>query len=770
MCLSIIYRARVPASSALHSTPLSQLVSMRHFTSQSVSFAFSLVILLSSTLVNAQSFTKADLARWQQRAKQVTITRDTWGVPHIYGKTDADVVFGLLFTQCEDDFGRVEENYITSTGRLAEVEGESALYHDLRARLFMDTTQAIAIYKKSPVWMKQLLDAFADGANYYLYTHPDVKPQLLTRFQPWMPLMFSEGSIGGNISVVSTERLKAFYEQRKSTSWNEKFDHDEGTAHRRESIGSNGFAIAPAKSATKNALLLINPHTSFYFRSEVHMISQAGLNAYGAVTWGQFFVYQGFNENCGWMHTTSYADSMDEYLETIEKKGNDLYYKYGTTLKPVRTQKVRLPYKLGNGVQYKEFTMYFTQHGPIAGEKDGKWIAIDMMNTPLNALSQSYLRTKATGYESYKEVMKLNGNASNNTVFADRNGTIAYCHGNFMPRRNTKFDWEEPVDGSNPETDWKGLHSVGEIVQVKNPASGWIQNCNSTPFTVSGSSSPDKSKYPEYMAPDAQNYRGINAARVLSSKSVYTLDTLIAAANDPYLAAFDDLLPPLLTAYQTVSGETANQSKDLAEAIQILKDWDRSYGTASIGQTLAIMWGEKIQRLARSRAAANQGFDNQSLSAFTAQKTTPQEKVTALVDVLKDLTRDFGTWKTPWGDVNRYQRLTGKTQETYDDSKQSIPVGFTSSAWGSLAAFAARTYPGTKKRYGSVGNSFVAVVEFGKRVTARSVVTGGQSSRPGETHFTDQAPLYCEGKFKDVLFYPEDVQKHVEKTYHPGDK
>ena len=738
---------------------------MNRFTSHPVNLFFSLFISLLSFSAQGQPFSKAEITRWQQQAKQITITRDMWGVPHIYGKTDANVVFGLLYTQCEDDFARVEENYITSIGRLAEVEGESALYNDLRAHLFMDSAQAVATYKKSPVWMKQLLDAFADGANYYLYTHPDVTPRLLKRFQPWMPLMFSEGSIGGNISVVPIERLKAFYEQRKSTSWINNFDHYE-----RESVGSNGFAIAPAKSATKNALLLINPHTSFYFRSEVHMVSQGGLNAYGAVTWGQFFIYQGFNENCGWMHTTSYADSMDEYLETIEKKGNVLYYKHGNDLKPVRTQKVRLAYKSDNGVQYKEFTMYFTQHGPIAGEKDGKWIAIDMMNTPLNALEQSYLRTKATGYASFKEVMKLNGNASNNTIFADKDGTIAYWHGNFMPKRDPKFDWSQPVDGSNPETDWKGLHSVDDIVQVRNPASGWIQNCNSTPFTVSGSSSPEKSKYPDYMAPDAQNYRGINAARVLSQKSMFTLDTLIAAANDPHLVAFDELLPSLLNAYQTVSSDAANQSKDLTEAIQVLKKWDKSYGVTSIGQTLAIFWGEKIQKLARSRAASDQRFDNQGLTAFTISKTSPQEKVTALAEVLTELTRDFGTWKIPWGDINRYQRLTGKIQETYDDQKPSIPVGFTSSAWGSLAAFAARTYPGTKKRYGSVGNSFVAVVEFGKRVKACSVVTGGQSSKPGAQHFTDQAPLYCEGKFKDVLFYPEDVQKHVEKTYHPGDK
>ncbi|WP_020598203.1 penicillin acylase family protein [Spirosoma panaciterrae] len=722
-----------------------------------------LILLLTAFITEGQPFTNAEIARWQQQAKQITITRDTWGIPHISGKTDADVIFGVLYTQCEDDFARVETNYIDAIGRMAEVEGESALYHDLRARLFLDSTQAIALYKKSPAWMKKLLDAFADGTNYYVYTHPEVKPRLLKRFRPWMPLMFSEGSIGGNISVISTDRLKAFYEHNKFTSSINDFDKYE-----REPVGSNGFAIAPAKSATKNALLLINPHTSFYFRSEVHLTSQEGLNAYGAVTWGQFFIYQGFNEYCGWMHTSSGADSMDEYLETVEKKGDAYVYKSGSLLKPVRMQRVRLPYKSGNRIQYKEFTMYWTQHGPVVGEKDGKWISVAMMNTPLNALEQSYLRTKAKGYTSYKEVMKLNGNASNNTVFADRDGNIAYWHGNFMPKRDPKFDWSQPVDGSNPATDWKGMHTVDELVQVHNPASGWIQNCNSTPYTVSGSSSPAQSAYPAYMAPDAENYRGINAVRVLSQKSIFTLDTLIAAANDPHLAGFDELIPALVTAYESVKND--HSSTDVAAAIQVLKDWNKSYGTTSVGTTLAIFWGEKIQRLARSRVPATQRLDFLSFTDFVIKQTTSQEKVTVLNETLAELTRDFGTWKTPWGDINRYQRLTGHIQESYDDQKPSIPVAFTPSVWGSLAAYGARTAPNTKKRYGYVGNSFVAVVEFGKRVKARSVVTGGQSSRPGEKHFTDQAERYCAGQFKDVWFYPEDIKQHVEKTYHPGDK
>ena len=726
----------------------------------------SLLLLLTVFTAQAQKFTKTEMVRWQQQAQQVQIIRDTWGVPHIYGRTDADAIFGLLYSQCEDDFDRVETNYLDAIGRLAEVEGEKQLYHDLRARLFMDTLQARSIYQKSPPDLKKLLEAFADGTNYYLATHPTIKPRLLHRFQPWMPLMFSEGSIGGNISVVSVERLKAFYSQKKSSSWiDTDFEKKD-----REPTGSNGFAISPAKSASGHALLLINPHTSFYFRSEVQMVSQQGLNAYGAVTWGQFFIYQGFNQNCGWMHTSSQADSMDEYLETVEQKGGNFFYKYGAKLRAVQVEKVALPYRDGDKILRKTFTIYRTHHGPIVGQQNAThWVAVRMMNEPLAALQQSYLRTKANGYASFQEVMKLNGNASNNTIFADNKGNTAYWHGNFMPRRDPKFDWNQPVDGSNPATEWKGFHPVSELVQVHNPASGFIQNCNSTPFTVSGpDSSPARAKYPAYMAPDAENYRGLNAVRVLSGKTMFTLDTLITAANNPHLTAFDDMIPALLTAYQPTSVEKATVP-EVAEAIELLRTWNRGYAKTSIAQTVAIYWAERLLAKARARVpAAQPQLDYIAFTRFALANTSPQEKVATLAETLDDLTRDFGNWRIAWGDVNRYQRLTGHVEERYDDQQPSQPVAFTSSAWGSLASFGARAYPGTKKRYGNVGNSFVAVVEFGPRISARSVVTGGQSSRPSTPHFNDQADLYCNGQFKEVRFYPEDVKSHAEKTYHPG--
>jgi acyl-homoserine-lactone acylase len=719
-----------------------------------------IIALLFSALTSAgQPFSKTEINRWQDQAQRVTIIRDNWGVPHVYGKTDADAVFGFLYAQCEDDFPRVELNYITSMGRLAEVEGEEKLYHDLRQRLFYDTLMAENIYKQSPAWLKRLCNAFADGINYYLYTHPEVKPKLIKRYQPWMPFLFSEGSIGGDIESISVNRLKEFYGTGEQIV-PEEVEHNEPEPEPR---GSNGFAIAPKLSASGNALLLINPHTSFYFRPEVHVSSREGLNAYGAVTWGQFFIYQGFNDYCGWMHTSSQADVIDEYLETIVRKQDSVYYQHGANQKPVINKKIVLAFKSGNQKMYKEFTARFTHHGPVIARQGEKWVSISLMVEPLKALTQSYQRTRAKGYNDYKKVMELKANSSNNTVFADRTGNIAYWHGNFIPKRNPTFDWSKPVDGSNPDTDWKGLHDVSEIVQSLNPANGWIQNCNSTPFTLAGKYSPNKKDFPTYMAPDAQNARGINAERVLDRESKYTLDKLIAAANDPYLAGFENLLPALIKAYDT-SDKT--MYGDLKEPIETLRTWNLNYSKESVGAALAMYWGVELRQRVFSKIAP--GSSQLDIINYMTTQTTTEEKLNALRTVVNEFTRDFGKWNVAWGEVNRFQRLTGQINETYDDSKPSLPVASASSFWGSLAAFGSRTYPGTNKMYGYVGNSFVAVVEFGKTIKAKSVLAGGNSNNPASPYFTNQAELYSNGQFKDVWFYRKDVEAHAVRTYQPG--
>lgn len=710
--------------------------------------------LLASCSQQAQN---PEYERLQARAQNVTIIRDDFGVPHVYAKTDADAVFGMLYAQSEDDFNRVEQNYIWATGRLAEIEGEEALISDLRARLYMTTDEARLAYESAPEWLQQLCDAFADGVNWYLLTHPDVKPRLLTRFEPWMPMFFSEGSIGGDIEQIPLDGIDAFYNHDAAAA----LVADAGRQFK-EPGGSNGFAISGELTESGNAMLLINPHTSFFFRGEIHVVSEEGLDAYGAVTWGQFFVYQGFNEDTGWMHTSTYLDFMDEFVEDVFEDDGKLVYRYGDEVRPVQVSAVTLKYKDGDRMSEKTYPMYHTHHGPVTHTLDGRWVSTKINWDPVNALRQSFTRTKLRDHDEFRDMMDIRTNSSNNTVYADSSGNIAYYHGNFVPRRNPSFDYSKPVDGSDIATDWQGIHDVDEIVTVLNPPNGWIQNCNSTPFTSAAQFSPKREDYPVYMAPDPENYRGIHAVRVLTGVSNLTLDGLIDLAYDPQLPGFEMIVPALVDAYDNQE----MQADELNDAINELRDWDLSVATESIAMTLAHFYGTALyERGTLPEDMASASFV-EKISALSA--IAPQEQLRIFAETVEMLTRDFGRWDVPWGEVNRYQRLTGDIRQPFNDDAPSIPIGLASGNWGALASFKAKRYDDTKRLYGTAGNSFVAVVEFGDKVRAKSMLAGGQSGDTESPHFDDQAQRYADRLFKDVAYYREDVEARATSRYQPG--
>lgn len=711
-----------------------------------------------ATLMFAQSApaaTPTELARWQATAQKVSITRDQWGIPHVNGKSDADAVFGLLYAQAEDDFKRVELNYINALGRLAEVEGEAEIWRDLRMKLFIQPVELKAQYAKSPQWLKQLMNAFADGLNYYLHTHPEVKPRLITHFEPWMALAFSEGSIGGDIESVNLKQLEALYGQRPELAMLEP------APLLPEPRGSNGFAIAPQRTANGQAMLWINPHTSFYFRPEVQVSSAQGLNAYGAVTWGQFFVYQGFNQYNGWMHTSNAADVIDEFALTTSHKDGKYYYLYEGKQVPLKVVEQTLPYKTVEGMKSRKITTYFSHHGPVVRAADGKWIAVQLMNEPMKALMQSYLRTKTRDYAGFRKVMDLRANSSNNTVYADRDGNIAYFHGNFVPRRNANLDWTQPVDGSRHAADWQGLHPVKDIIQLHNPVNGWVQNTNNWPFsaagTAPGNGSPRVQDYPHYMWTNGENARGIHAVKVLAEAKNVTLDSMIKLAYDSELTAFETLLPPLFAAYETAPDAS------LIEQIKSLRTWDKRATLSSSATSLAIYWAQDLVQTHGAEARSKNIPVVDYLPSLSASAL-----LSALQRATQRLQTDFGQWQTPWGEINRFQRLSGDIDAKYDDSKPSFPVAFASGNWGSLASFGMVAKQTTKRIYGDRGNSFVAVVSFGPRIQAKSILAGGVNSDPKSPHFNDQGEMYSKGEFKDVLFYPEDLAKHTERKYHPG--
>ncbi|MDY1007155.1 penicillin acylase family protein [Sphingomonas sp. CFBP9019] len=715
-------------------------------------------VILLAMLTTAPSAPPTERARWAAQAARVTISRDDWGIPHVRGRSDADAVFGLIYAQAEDDFARIEANYLTALGRSAEADGEDAVWADLRQRLFVDPAELQRDYAASPGWLRTLMQAWADGLNYYLATNPQRKPRVLTRFEPWMALSFTEGSIGGDIERISLSDLKTFYGTPTPPS------PEELGMVPREPSGSNGIAIAPRLTANGHALLLINPHTSFYFRSEAQMTSDQGLNAYGASTWGQFFVYQGFNPSAGWMHTSSTVDNVDDFAERVVRGDTGYRYRYGKALRPVTTKVVTLRVRNADGTSgTRRFTTYRTHHGPIVASKAGRWIATALMWKPVPALEQSYLRTKATDLAGYMAVAQRKANSSNDTLFADAKGEIAFLMPQFMPIRSDRFDYTRPVDGSDPATDWRGLHGLATLPSVANPRTGWVHNTNDWPWSAAGPDSPRAADYPRYMDQVGGNARGVHADLLLTGKRGWTAETLRAAAYDPYLPAFARLLPGLVDAWRTLPASDPRRAK-LAAPIALLDRWDHRWGYGSVATSLAVFWGDQLWREVGGFAQA----ERMNVPDYIATRVTPEAKLAALSAAVDQLTRDFGDWRTPWQAINRFQRLDDAIQPHFDDARASTPIPFTSAQWGSLASFGAKRWPGTKRYYGTSGNSFVAVVEFGPRVKATAVMVGGQSGDITSPHFADQTARYAGGTLRPVYFHPDELKGHVARRYRPG--
>src|SRR3954447_14385011 len=721
-----------------------------------------------------------ELARLRAEASHVTITRDDWGIAHVHGRTDADAVFGMIYAQAEDDFPRIEANYLTNLGRTAEADGEKAIWQDLRARLYVSDNELKADYARSPLAMRRLMDAWADGLNYFLATHPNVHPRALNRFEPWMALSFTEGSIGGDIERIDLKQLEAFYSSRRpevgsgsisSTSsspqkWMLKQVQHDADAVDNERQGSNGIAIAPKITADGKALLLINPHTSWYFRSEQQVSSDEGLDVYGAATWGQFFIYQGFNRHAGWMHTSSGVDVVDEFAETNEHRRADLCYRYGPQCRPLGVRPVTIRFRNSDGsFGTRTFVTYRTHHGPIVRSAGDRWIASRMMDKPVEALQQSFGRTKTWDLKSFLAVAdRFKANSSNDTIFADDRGEIAYLHPQFVPRRDDRFDYEHLVDGSDRRTDWRGLHALNELPSVLNPPNGWVQNTNTWPYRAAGKYSADQAHFPKYMDMDGENYRGLHAVQLLEGSSGWTVDKLQAAAFDSYQPGFAVLIPSLLHAYDALPSDDPRKGR-LGAPMQVLRGWNYRWSAGSVAETLAMSWGEAL----KAALNAPKSESANKVMMRLARDTSPDLKLTVFEQVLERLQRDFGRWQVPWGEINRFQRIDPGIKPKFNDSAPSFPVPFAEGRYGSLASIRSMPREGTKRWYGDYGNSFVAVVEFGKRVRARAITAGGESGDPTSPHFGDEIQRFASGNLREVYFYPDQLKGHTERTYRPGD-
>ena len=691
-----------------------------------------------------------------EQAARVTITRDDWGIAHVRGKTDADAVFGMIYAQAEDDFPRIEANYLTALGRTAEAEGEKALWQDLRARLYVSEPELKAYYARSPPAMRRLMDAWAAGLNHYLATHPQVKPRVLTRFEPWMALSFTEGSIGGDIERIDLKQLEEFYSKKPSIS--------PIPAKSSEPGGSNGIAIAPSLTGNGTSLLLINPHTSFFFRSELHMTSDEGLDAYGASTWGQFFIYQGFNRRIGWMHTSSNGDSVDEFAEKIFPRGNGYCYRFGKTCRALTPRSITLRYKAGGGtLKSREFTAWMTHRGPIVRAEGGRWIAFAMMDKPVEALQQSFLRTKARDLKGFLKVSALQANSSNTTIFAGDKGEIAYLHPQFVPGPQPGC-WTIPsrsTAATRPPT------GAGSTPCANCPTSSARGSAGySTPTTGRGPrpgrKAPRRRIIPNIWTAAARTRAANMPLRCCRSRGLWSLDRLQSAAFDSAQPGFDRLLPPLIAAFDALAAKDPLRAR-LGEPIEALRGWDRRWSAESVPNTVANFWAEELWTAAKATEWQDGMTVYQQLEALPAR-----QKLQLLDTAVKRITSDFGRWDVPWGEVNRFQRISAAIVHPFSDKGPSIPVPFSSARWGSPRVVRRGAEARDQKMVRDQRQQLRRGGRVRQGVRARAVTAGGESGNPCIAALQRPGRALRQRQFARGLFPPRPARRPYRADLPPG--
>ncbi len=706
--------------------------------------------------------------------RSVTIYRDNFGVPHVYGLTDESVVFGLMYAQAEDNFGQLEEDHINKLGRASEVYGQSRLAGDVMARLFETNRRAQDEYKKLSPPMRKLCDAYAAGLNFYLERHSEVYPKLINRFEPWFALITGAPALAS--LGITTQEIRTLFKEIPAAPQNQSSGESAEDTESNEAEGSNMWAVSPQKSQSGHALLFINPHVGFFGggqRYEAHLHSKQGLNISGFAMLGSPYIWSGHNEFLGWSHTNTAADSTDVFVETFDNPKNPLAYRYGNDYRNAVEWADEILVKNQEKMETKRFTFRKTHHGAIVGLRAGKSLAVSAASVEVSGrlFEQKWAMARAHSLAEFKSAMAQRRLTGSNTIYADVKGNIFYIHGDAMPRRSTKFDWSKPVDGSNPETDWRGMHELSELPQVTNPASGFVQNSNSTPFLTSTTDNPERSKFPVYMAPDLDTPRAQMARRILSSKDQFTFEEWTRVSFDTHMILAETLVPELVSMWGKLLQTNAAKANKLAEPIAVLKSWDYESRIDSVPTTLFMLYFEQLQRVNRERTA--QQTDDTTLAPTMLgeqlNKIPAAAKITAFERTLNDLQNDNGKWQVVWGEINRLQRIhSSGTLEKFDDAKPSVPVPGASGLAGSLFTFNTRRDAGQKRRYGISGNSYLAVVEFSPRVQARSLLVFGQSADPKSPHFFDQAELYSTKQYKPAWFELKEIKRHLEHSYHPG--
>ena len=705
-------------------------------------------------------FSATYLHHLRQQARHVTIYRDAWGTPHVHGHTDADAVFGLAYATAEDRFRQRERPWAEALGRSAELEGPDAANWDILIHALQIPHYAREEYDHASPRIKAIARAFADGINYFLATHPDVHPRVLTHFEPWYVFAFvhdNDVSMALKQTNINLRKLAHITLPKQSP-------------HR---AGSNMWAVGPSKSASGYPMLFINPHDALHTIYEAHLISDDGLNVSGATYAYYPIPVIGHNTSVGWSQTVNEPDIADIWKETFNDPSHPLRYRYGKGYKTAETwtDSIRIRQKDGT-LKTRILHLRKTIHGPILAERNGHPMAVRIANIKRGGyLEEFYAMGKSHNLSDFRKAISIEGLTYHNLMYADTSGHIYYIYNGAIPRRNPDFNWSKPLDGSDPATQWQGYHKISELPQVLDPPSGWMQNTNSSPFFATANANPDSSKYPSYMVAgkvyDHQIARSRESRRLLSRPGKFSLSEWKKMAFDTHFIVADEMLLSLIKAWKQLRTTHSKRAEKLRNMVEGFQEWDHNGSISSPETTWFCLW-----RIAMADTSKIQKKGFIPIMGIQPVSAGPLRKIRALEAVRKQLIQEFGTIQVPWGKINRLQRPEpGKGMMAFSDSLPSLPVpGADADFVGDIFAFYGVKLPQSKYLYGVAGDGYVSVVQLSPHIKAWSVVPWGESNDPKSSHYFDQAHLYARGKFKRAWFTLKEVKEHAAFAYHPGEK
>jgi len=707
-----------------------------------------LILLLSSLSTGCGPVTgmlaEAGMSPDERMAQRVTIVRDEYGVPTIYGPTDASVAFGLAWAQAEDNYWQVEEDYIHALGRAAGYYGEQYLASDLVKAAFEVERLSREEYAREPAERRAIWDAFAAGLNYYMRVH-DVQPRVITRWEPWM--FFAPFRLVDASTVVNGVRLGRVAALAAGTADTAALEVEPAPS------GSNMWAIAPSRTANGRALLFQNPHVGFFGsgqRYEMQVHSDEGWHVRGFAVMGTPMPRSGYGEAVAWSHTNSAADHADAYEVRFDDAQDPLAYRWEGGYRRATQWQDTLRVNTPDGLVERTFTFVKTHHGPVVSRSaDGRALAVRIARMEEGgSLQQWYAMGRARSLDEFRSALAQRAFTISNTMAADTAGNIFYIHGNAVPVRDTAFDWTRPVDGATATTEWRGLHGIDDLPQLLNPPSGWLQNTNSTPYLAGSHVPVDVGRYPRYMAPEPDNARARRSRAILDADTAWTLDELARAAFDTRIEIADMEIDALVREWEEIGGTNPDRAYRMDAMMDRIRGWDRVSTVESTGMTLFMYWQERLR---------------------SGDFTGAYARFRAFEDAVAAVQRDHGTLDVAWGELNRLQRPRQPGRPpVFNDDHHSLPIAGAPGWTGAIFAFTSSRPDGLARRYGTSGHTWVSVVEPGAEPMAYSVVTFGQSGDRDSAHWFDQAELYARGAMKRAWFTRADVLANARRTYSPG--